>query len=99
MFVGVLDELLYSDYMLQKALFWTLAWILALTSATNTMDIFFKIPEPKITCSKSSILVVSVLLNPRPVKFALGKGPKETAPSNPSKGGKVSDEGELSEGA
>ena len=99
MFVGVLDELLYSDYMLQKALFWTLAWILALASATNTMDIFFKIPKPKITCSKSSILDVSVLLNPRPVKFALGKGPKETVPLNPSKGAKVTDEGELSEGA
>ena len=45
----------------------------------------FKVPKHKETWSKSSILVVEVVLDLRSFKLVWGKGRKETAPSIPSK--------------
>ena len=51
-----------------------------------------KIPKPKVTYSKNSIFIVAVVLDPRPVKFARGKGLKKISPLNPSKSGKITDD-------
>ena len=60
----------------------------ALVSTINTTVFLSKIPEYMGSWRKSSSLVVAVVLDSRPFKFAWGKGLKKTFPSNTSKSGR-----------
>ena len=75
MFAGVMDELLYNDYMIQRAPFWTLAWILALAQTTNTMIFFFQnsqnqgnlFKEPHLSyCSSPRSAACQICMRRRP---------------------------------
>ena len=85
MFLGVLDALLYHDYMFQRApsayltdatiLFFKMAIfrMKLFLSATNKKVFFSKILKHKVTWSRSSILVVAVVLDQRSFNFFLRK--------------------------
>ena len=64
----------------------------ALASVTSALVCLSKIPKHKVTWSKNFILVVTVVLDSGPFKFAWGEDMKKTFPSNPSKSGRLAED-------